>query len=214
MNHEPTPLPEAHTHQPTPPADVHTHQPTPLAEVHTHQSGPDTWTLIFVRHLNHPPTKVWTALTSPTHLSQWAPFTASRDLSTTGDATLSMLDGESHQDTQATVTHADPPKLLEYTWGKDLLRWELEPTPISTNTDTPTGTRLTLLHTAQNQHSIPKLAAGWHLCLDVAEQLLSGTPTTPIRGKDALNHGWSSLHAQYSSKLAIPTTPIPPHPHR
>ena len=66
----------------------------------------------------------------------------------------------------ATVTTAQPPTLLEYTWGEDHLRWELAPTP--------TGTRLTLRHTLADQDFVPKVAAGWHLCLVVAGRLLDG----------------------------------------
>jgi hypothetical protein len=48
---------------------------------------------------------------------------------------------------------------------------------------------------------LPKVAAGWHLCLDVAERLLDGRPIGPIRGEDARNHGWEELHDAYAEKL-------------
>ena len=41
----------------------------------------DDWTLIFVRELRQAPTVVWAALTSPEELDQWAPFSASRPIS-------------------------------------------------------------------------------------------------------------------------------------
>jgi hypothetical protein len=50
---------------------------------------------------------------------------------------------------------------------------------------------------------LPKLAAGWHLCLDVAEQLMDGAPTTPIRGDEAMEHGWQELHDAYAERLGI-----------
>jgi hypothetical protein len=49
-----------------------------------------------------------------------------------------------------------------------------------------------------------KVAAGWHLCLLVAERLLAGSPMPPIRGQDALNYGWSALADAYAAALDLP----------
>ncbi|MGI8803668.1 MAG: hypothetical protein ACR2KV_16130 [Solirubrobacteraceae bacterium] len=46
-----------------------------------------------------------------------------------------------------------------------------------------------------------KTAAGWHLCLVVAERLLAGRPIPPIRGEDARSHGWEELDAAYRGAL-------------
>ncbi|MFC4010398.1 SRPBCC family protein [Nonomuraea purpurea] len=166
--------------------------PGPLADVGCRPAGPG-WTLVFVRDLKHPPEKVWAALTEPGQLSQWAPFTSARDLAETGAVTLTMIDGDQSVDMPASVTRAEPPALLEYTWGPDVLRWELAPTAL--------GTRLTLLHTVGERAAVPKMAAGWHLCLRVAEQLLDGRPIPPIRGQIALEYGWEDLNAAYTAKL-------------
>jgi uncharacterized protein YndB with AHSA1/START domain len=178
------------------------YEPSPLADVGCRPSG-DRWTLVFVRDLKHPPAKVWAALTQPDQLGKWAPYTADRDLSTAGAATLTMIDRLSHEDIKAEVTHAEPTKLLEYTWGGDLMRWELA--------ETSTGTQLTLLHTLRDKDFVPKIAAGWHLCLDVAEHLLDGDPIPPIRGEEAVGYGWSELNAAYAEKLDIPDTGLPQH---
>ena len=169
-----------------------TFEPSPLAEVDCRASD-DRWTLVFVRDLRHSPAKVWSALTDPAQLSEWAPFIADRDLGTIGDATLTMIDGETTVDMPASVRRVEPPHLLEYSWGTDVLRWEL--------TATGNGTRLTLSHTLDDRDWLPKVAAGWHLCLDVAERLLDGTPIGPIRGNDAKNYGWDELHDSYAARL-------------
>ena len=148
---------------------------------------------MYKRQLRHPPAKVWSALTDPAQLSEWAPFIADRDLGTIGDATLTMIDGETTVDMPASVRRVEPPHLLEYSWGTDVLRWEL--------TATGNGTRLTLSHTLDDRDWLPKVAAGWHLCLDVAERLLDGTPIGPIRGNDAKNYGWDELHDSYAARL-------------
>ena len=174
-----------------------TFQPSPLAAVDG-LADADRWILVFVRDLRHPPEKVWGALTDPAQLEQWAPYLADRDLDSIGDATLTMIDGDTREDVAAVVRRAEPPTLLEYTWGNDVLRWEL--------TGTGTGTRLTLRHTVEDRDWLPKVAAGWHLCLDVAEHLLNGQPVGPIRGQDALNYGWAELHDAYAERLPVSGT--------
>ena len=172
-----------------------TSQPGPLADVTAEPASSPAggWTLVFVRDLRHAPEKVWAALTEPGHLRAWAPFVPDRDLADAGPATLTMIDGDSAEDTAAVVRRAEPPTLLEYTWGDDLLRWELAPAAA--------GTRLTLRHRVADRDWLAKVAAGWHLCLDVAERLLDGRPVPPIRGDDARNHGWDELSEAYAAKL-------------
>jgi uncharacterized protein YndB with AHSA1/START domain len=169
-------------------------EPGPLADISLQASG-ERWTLVFVRELRHPAEKVWAALTEPAQLAAWAPYTTDRDLGTVGAATLTMIDGETEVPLDSQVLRAEPPTLLEYGWGSDVLRWELAPTG--------TGTRLTLRHTLADRDDVPKVAAGWHLCLAVAGRLLDGSPVDPIRGQDALNYGWEELRDRYRDRLAL-----------
>jgi uncharacterized protein YndB with AHSA1/START domain len=177
----------------TPPA----FDPGPYGDA-TYHADADRWTLVFVRHLAHSPERVWTALTEPDQLLLWAPFSTDRSLASPGDATLTMLDdatGESGEPAPASVSRADAPTLLEYTWDQDVLRWELEPDG--------EGTRLTLRHTLADRDWLPKVAAGWHLCLTVADRALAGEPTTPIRGEDAVRYGWEELRTGYAERLGV-----------
>lgn len=167
--------------------------PGPLADASVAAAG-EQWTLIFVRDLPHPPAKVWAALTDPAQLDQWAPFTAARDLSRPGETILTMVDGPDRTELPATVRRAEAPTLLEYTWGDDLLRWELTPAG--------DGTRLTLRHTLAEREVAPMVAAGWHLCVAVLARLLAGEEVGVIRGRDAKAHGWDELHAAYATKFA------------
>src|SRR5262245_57898523 len=100
--------------------------PGPLADVAS-EVDQGRATLVFVRQLRHPVDAVWAALTDATQLAEWAPFTASRDLDAEGDATLTMIDGDTRVPLAATVHRVEPPRLLEYSWGHDLLSWRLEP---------------------------------------------------------------------------------------
>ena len=174
-----------------------TWQPTPLAPIDREPDG-DRWTLVFVREFRHPREKVWAALTDPAQLDAWSPFRPDRSLARTGPATLTMVDGETEVPMDATVLRADPPEILEYNWGTDLLRWEL--------VDTGGATRLTLRHTVAAEGIVPKVAAGWHLCFDAAEHLLAGDPVPTVRGQAAMEHGWQDLHDRYAAKLGIEAT--------
>jgi uncharacterized protein YndB with AHSA1/START domain len=149
--------------------------------------------LIFVRPLPHPPAAVWTALTDPAEIDQWAPFAATRDLATVGETTLTMVDGATRMEQPATVLRAEPPLLLEYTWGKDRLRWELEPDG--------GGTLLTLRHTSAGPDKKAMVAAGWHICLAVLDRLLAADPVGVIRGQDAMRFGWDHLRDSYAAKF-------------
>jgi uncharacterized protein YndB with AHSA1/START domain len=169
--------------------------PGPLAEVSTDTSGPRP-TIIFVRELRHAPDKVWEALTDPDQVSQWAPFTPNRSLASTGPAVLRMTDEGRTEESPAVVTRVEPPALLEYTWGEDRLVWLLEPNGHG-------GTRLTLRHTVEHPEWLPRVAAGWHICLVVAERLLDGRPIGPIVGREAKRHGWDALHDAYAAALGV-----------
>jgi uncharacterized protein YndB with AHSA1/START domain len=159
-------------------------------------AGQRRWTLVFARELDHPPQRVWRALTDPAELSAWAPFDASRDLAGTGPAVLTMAGARqpgAAAALAAEVGSAETARSLEYTWGDDLLRWELEPIA--------GGTRLTLFHTVSDRQWLSQTAAGWHICLDVASHHLAGTPVGRIVAEQALAHGWQRLNDAYAVQL-------------
>ncbi|NMO55449.1 SRPBCC family protein [Actinoplanes sp. TBRC 11911] len=153
----------------------------------------EDWTLVFVRELRHAPDVVWQALTDPAELDQWAPFRAAADLAKPGDTTLTMIDGDTMMDMPARVLVADPPTLLEYTWGDDRLRWTLEPSEA--------GTRLILRHTLATRGMEAMVAAGWHICVAVLARLLDGDPVGVIRGSDAMAYGFERLRDGYAEKF-------------
>lgn len=158
---------------------------------HVRKAG-DKWTLILIRDLRHAPALVWQALTDPEQLRAWAPFDVAGDLSTPG-APLTLTWTGTGQITEAKVTRADAPRLLEFAD----IRWELEPTG--------TGTRLTLWHNIDRRF-IAWGAAGWHICLDVLDTLLSGTPIGRIAGPDAMQSaGWQKLVAEYATRFDLET---------
>ncbi len=175
----------------------HTYRPGPASGAQVRKDG-ERWTLILVRELRHPPEKVWQALTDPAHLREWAPFEADGSLGIMGTTVkLTTVGAPARPVSETTVTRADAPRLLEYKWGGNDIRWELEAFS--------GGTRLTLWHNIDRRF-ISMGAAGWHICLDVLDHLLSGTPIGRMVGPDAIKFGgWQRLNAEYAQQFGIAT---------
>src|SRR3954466_5332720 len=167
--------------------------PGPASGARIRKDG-EKWTLILVRELSHSPDKVWEALTDPAQLREWAPFEADSSLSTVGRSVkLTTVGAPTAPVSETTVTRADAPKVLEYTWGGGGLRWQLEPLD--------GGTRLTLWHDIDRRF-IAMGAAGWHICVDVLDHLLSGTSIGRIVGGDAMTlGGWQRLSPEWAKQL-------------
>ena len=171
------------------------YDPGPARGVHIQKDG-EKWTLILVRELRHPPEKVWRALTDPAHLREWAPFVADGSLDAVGSVNLTWVGTQNTVETR--VTRADPPNLLEY--GD--MRWELE--------SFGSGTRLTLWHSIDRRF-ISMGAAGWHVCIDVLDSWIGGTPIGRIAGSDAMKFaGWQRLNAEYAAQFGVKAPNWPP----
>jgi uncharacterized protein YndB with AHSA1/START domain len=165
------------------------YKPGPARGAQVRKDG-EKWTLILVRDLRHAPEKVWQALTDPAQLREWAPFVADGSLDTPG-ATVNLTWVGTGRPQLTTVTRADAPEVLEF--GD--IRWEIEAAGA--------GTRLTLWHKIDRRF-ISWGAAGWHICFDVLDCLLSGTPIGRIAGGDAIRFGdWQRLTAEYALQFGM-----------
>ena len=98
------------------------YRPGPAAGASVRKDG-DNWTLVLTRDLHHPPANVWEALTDPAQLREWAPFDADRSLATTGPVTLTTIGAPAAHVSETVVTRAEAPRLLEYKWGGQDVRW-------------------------------------------------------------------------------------------
>jgi len=175
-----------------------TYAPGPAAGARVEKNN-DAWTLVLVRELRHPPAMVWEALTDPAQLAEWAPFDADRSLATVGPAKLTTIGAPAaHATTETTVKRAEARKALEYSWGGGDMRWELQPWGDN-------GTRLTLWSNI-NRAWISAGAAGWHICFDVLDRLLSGAPLGRMVGPGLMqNDGWQRLNAEYAQQFGVET---------
>jgi uncharacterized protein YndB with AHSA1/START domain len=158
--------------------------PGPATGAHVHKDG-DKWTLILVRELRHSREKVWQALTDPAHLHEWAPFDVDGSLAKAGNSVKLTTVGAPAQYVSET---------LEYNWGDLDMRWELEAVG--------GGTRLTLWTNIDRRY-ISMGAAGWHICFDVLDHLLSETPMGRMAGPETMKFdGWQRLNAEYAKQFA------------
>jgi uncharacterized protein YndB with AHSA1/START domain len=172
------------------------YEPGAAASVEVKKDG-EKWTLVLVRDLSHPPAKVWEAITEPEHLREWAPFDSDQSLGAVGTAKLSTVGTPKPLVSETQVKRADAPKLLEFNWGGQDIRWELEPLGAG-------GTRLTLWHSIDRRF-IAMGAAGWQICFDVLERLLADQPIGRIVGPEAMKFGWQRLHAEYAKQFGVET---------
>jgi uncharacterized protein YndB with AHSA1/START domain len=170
--------------------DREIYEPGPADVAKLRKTG-EIWKLILVKDLRHPPEKVWSALTEPAHLHEWAPFDASGNLGSVGTVRLTWVGAPAP--VEARITYADAPKLLEYESGENTLRWELEARD--------GGTHLTLWAIIDRRF-IAMGAAGWHIAFDVLQRHVDGTPIGRIAGAAAMNFdGWQRLHADYAQQF-------------
>ncbi len=144
----------------------------------------DRWTLTFTRRLGHSREKVWRAVTEPEHLAVWYPQEIVGERKAGAPLRFVSSGGEGF-DGQMLVF--DPPQVMEFTWGPDWLRIELQADGA--------GTLLTLTDTFDDQGKAARDAAGWHECLDRLVSDLDGTSPRPWGDR------WRELHPVYVTRL-------------
>ena len=132
-----------------------------LAEIQKVENG---HIVRFERNLKHSVEKVWSMLTENEKLSKWFSELRVDDLRKGGIIKFDMQDGSFEE---MEILELKMHSVLEYTWGEDIVRFELYPDP--------EGCRLVLIEKIKKMtNHTPKDLAGWHVCLDVIHALLDG----------------------------------------
>jgi len=121
------------------------------------------------RHLRHPQHKVWRAITDPDHLEHWFPFAVELDLQLGAKVTFTEHGGGGSA-TYGVVTELDPPRVFAFSWGEDVLHWELRPDG--------DGCLLALTHMFGDRAGAASFAAGWHACIEALDASLDGRTAT------------------------------------
>lgn len=122
------------------------------------------------RLLSHPPEKVWRVLTERELLRQWFPCDVEGEWTVGSKLQFTFLHGEgeglSEEELRGEVLTVDPPRLLEYRWGKNYIRCEIIPDG--------DGCRLLFSETLEDASWGARNAAGWEMCLENLDLLLKG----------------------------------------
>ncbi len=157
--------------------------------------------LRFVRRLRHRPERVWRALTESEHLRSWMPCDVVGERAAGARLQLPfwpevaaryeiegpVLEGE--------IRVWDPPRVFEWIWDADVLRFELEPDG--------DGTVLTLTTWIANPADPPMhlVAAGYHTCLDHLGRLLDTGSAPSVAEADP-----TPLEAAYAERMGTPVS--------
>jgi uncharacterized protein YndB with AHSA1/START domain len=174
-----------------------------------HRTGDGRLALRFERRLAHPPEQVWRAITEVEHLRHWFPVEIDSDLSPgatvrfdlTAEAKRRLHLEGADTTTDGLVTVFDPPRLLEYTWGEELTRWELsadgEGGCLLVFTDIFDGD----LREPDHRNATTQASASWHACFEMLEAWLAGRPA----GRSA----WDRAAELAEAYLAVVTEAAP-----
>lgn len=119
----------------------------------------------FERTYRHPPERVWAAITDPAELAHWFPSAMRMEAQVGGR--IEFSDDPNMPDSRGTVLVLDPPRRLSYTWGRDEMRFELEPA-------TAGGCTLTMINVLEARNAAARNAAGWSVCLAGLDKLVEG----------------------------------------
>ncbi|MBP1966942.1 SRPBCC family protein [Paenibacillus aceris] len=134
-----------------------------IASIHKNESA---YIVQYDRPLKQTVSEVWAALTENDRLEKWMTNLQIEDLRKGGNIKFDMKDG-SGTFIDMEITDYEPLSVLEFTWGKDRVRFEVSAKP--------EGSLLVLKEFigGLTPHT-PKDLAGWHVCLDMMAALLDG----------------------------------------
>jgi uncharacterized protein YndB with AHSA1/START domain len=152
--------------------------------------------LRYERRLDHPPERVWQALTEEADLAAWFPTTMEGERRNGAALRFSFRRGEG-QPFDGEMLAFVPPSLLELRWDEDILRFELE--------SDGAGSVLRLHVTFPEHGKAARDAAGWHVSLERLAALCEGIP--PPWEPSAR---WQVVHRSYVERLGPDASAIGP----
>jgi uncharacterized protein YndB with AHSA1/START domain len=166
-----------------------------MKEGRLEQDG-DRWQVHFTRRLPHPPDKVWKALTEPEHLRAWFPNDIEGERKEGATLRHVFRNGEAPE-MKGEMRRFQPPAVLEFTWGDDVLRFELRAE------DDGTTTVLDLVDVLEDVGKGARDGAGWHVCLDALDAHLRGESTNT---QDP--NLWKPVHEAYVERFPAEASTI------
>jgi uncharacterized protein YndB with AHSA1/START domain len=127
------------------------------------------YVLRFERRLSHPPERVWAAIMDPEEMRGWFPqgVEYEGEMAVGGKMVFHWPEEEDEPPFGGEILAFDPPKVFEYSWDDEVLRFELRP-------DGEDECVLVFTDTIDDRERAAGNASGWHACLDALGALLDG----------------------------------------
>lgn len=133
-------------------------------------TGGYEYTLSIVRRFEHPPEKVWRAITERELLKQWFPCDVIGDWKVGAKLRFvfppAQAEGIADEDLHGEVLAVDEPQRLEFIWGTHPIRFALE-----ADGD---GCIFTLAERFNEKAWGARNAAGWEMCIENLDLILEG----------------------------------------
>jgi uncharacterized protein YndB with AHSA1/START domain len=150
------------------------------------------YTLALERHFAHSPQRVWRVLTEGGLLRQWFPCDVEGGWEVGAPLRFIFLHGEGdglpEDDLRGEVLDVDEPWLLEFRWGKHLLKYELQADG--------EGCRFRLSESFDDPSWGARNAAGWEMCLENLDLVIEGVGVLKFAA-DA----WQTKYSRYVRKF-------------
>ena len=144
------------------------------------------------RRLAQPPERVWRAVTDRELLKQWFPCDVEGDWTVGAGLRFEFLQGEgeglSEEELRGEVLALEEPRLLEFRWGTDVLKYEL--------TSDGDGCLFRLSHSFDDPSWGARNAAGWEMCIENLDLLLEGVGLVKFAAKV-----WKTKFSRYVAKF-------------
>ena len=153
----------------------------------------------FERTFPHASAQVWDAITEPARLAAWFPTTVEFAQLRVGAPITFRFTDHPIEPMSGTFREVTPPRRLSFTWGDDVLTFELE------DRDGGASCRLSFSVALDSADKAARDAAGWDDCLDTLGTVVAGqTPSRP-----GMSDSWRARYDEYKRKGFPATAPIP-----
>ena len=153
----------------------------------------------FERTFPHAPAQVWDAISDPDRLAQWFPTTVEFDELRPGAPITFRFAEDRYPSMSGAFREVSPPHRLSFTWGDDVLTFELA------ERDGGAACRLAFSVVLDSADKAARDAAGWDDCLDMLAVVVSGA-TPPRPGE---SDSWRSRYDAYKRRGFPAAAPIP-----
>ena len=153
----------------------------------------------FERTFPHGVSQVWAAITDSSRLGQWFPTTVEFDELRAGAPIAFRFAQDAYPPMSGEFREVSPPRRLSFTWGDDVLTFELD------ERDGGAACRLSFDVVLDSADKAARDAAGWDDCLDMLDVVVSGA--TPQRPSESGT--WQARYDQYKSHGFPASAPIP-----